>query len=65
MRGTVEAFDDEVGLGTVLALDGTRYPFHCTQISDGTRTIKPGVTVEFDVVAGHRGQWEAARLRRC
>jgi CspA family cold shock protein len=65
VRGTVETFDDQVGLGTVRRADGTRYPFHCTQIADGSRTIQPGVTVEFEVMAGHRGQWEAAALRLC
>jgi CspA family cold shock protein len=65
LRGTVADFDEQVGLGTVVRGDGTRYPFHCTQIADGSRSIDPGVTVEFDVIPGHRGQWEAAALRRC
>jgi cold shock CspA family protein len=65
VRGVVETFDEEVGLGTVVRLDGVPYPFHCTQIADGSRTINVGVTVEFDVMAGHRGQWEAAALRVC
>jgi CspA family cold shock protein len=65
VRGVVETFDEEVGLGTVARTDGVRYPFHCTQIADGSRTINTGVTVEFDVKAGHRGQWEAAALRTC
>jgi CspA family cold shock protein len=65
MRGKVETFDEQVGLGTVARSDGTRYPFHCTQIADGSRSIDPGVWVEFDVIPGHRGQWEAAALRPC
>jgi hypothetical protein len=29
-------------------------------IADGTRTIALGTPVEFEVVAGHLGRWEAA-----
>ncbi len=60
--GLVEEFDEAVGLGTVLAANGEHLPFHCTQIADGTRVIAPGTAVCFEVVAGHAGQWEAARL---
>lgn len=62
LAGTVTAFDDPRGLGEVTADDGTAYPFHCTQIADGTRTIVEGAAVTFDVVAGRLGRWEAARL---
>ena len=62
MRGTVSAFDDPRGLGTVTADDGTAYPFHCTAIADGSRTIEVGTTVEFQVVPGRMGRWEAAQL---
>ncbi|MGH9095649.1 MAG: cold shock domain-containing protein [Acidimicrobiales bacterium] len=61
--GTVRQFDEQVGLGVVEAADGRRYPFHCTQIADGSRTIPVGAQVSFAVVAGHRGRWEAAGLR--
>ncbi len=64
-RGRVEDFDPVVGLGSVRADDGRTYPFHCTQIADGSRTIDSGTLVEFDVVAGHLGRWEAAAIRRC
>jgi CspA family cold shock protein len=64
MRGTVTEFDDARGLGTVTADDGATYPFHCTAIADGTRTIDAGAAVEFDVVAGRQGRWEATALRR-
>jgi hypothetical protein len=33
--------------------------FHCTAISDGTRTIDVGTRVAFSPVAGHRGTTEA------
>ena len=42
MHGVVADFDDERGSGTVTADDGTSYPFHCTAIADGTRTIAVG-----------------------
>jgi CspA family cold shock protein len=63
-EGTVEAFDERRGLGTVRGADATVYPFHCTQVADGTRTIPTGVAVRFVVVAGHRGRLEAAAIER-
>jgi cold shock CspA family protein len=60
--GTVGAFDREVGLGEVRAGDGRLYPFHCTEIADGTRDIAVGAEVTFVLVAGHRGTREARGL---
>ncbi len=60
MVGTVTEFDDPRGLGTVTAEDGTAYPFHCTAIADGSRTIAVGTAVDFEVVAGRLGRWEAS-----
>ncbi len=67
--GVVVAFDDAVGLGVVEARDsggaapeGARYRFHCTQIAGGSRTIRPGASVTFDVAPGRGGQWEAANV---
>ena len=60
--GSILEFDDPRGLGTVRADDGTDYPFHCTQIADGTRTIAAGTAVWFEVIAGHQGRWEAAAV---
>jgi cold shock CspA family protein len=59
----VVGFDDAVGLGTVLAADGVEVGFHCTQIADGSRRIAVGTAVEFVVVAGRHGRWEAGDLR--
>jgi CspA family cold shock protein len=59
MTGKISAFDDHRGIGTVTADDGRDYPFHCTQIADGTRTIKIGTAVTFDAQAGHLGRFEA------
>lgn len=61
MHGTVVAFDEPRGLGTIEA-DGTDYPFHCTAITDGTRTIDVGTAVTFDVRPGGMGRWEATSV---
>jgi cold shock CspA family protein len=60
--GVVSAFDDDSGLGQVMATDGTIYPFQCTQITDGTRTIPEGAAVTFAVRAWHRGRYEAVAV---
>ena len=60
-RGTVAEFDDARGLGTVES-GGRAYPFHCTQISDGSRTIAVGTEVTFEVTAGRLGRWEATAI---
>jgi CspA family cold shock protein len=63
-RGAVVEFDEAKGYGAVEdAETGARYFFHCTQIADGSRTIAPGSAVEFEVVAGRMGRWEAVALR--
>ena len=64
MNGTVTAFDEHRGLGEITADDGTVYPFHCTVIADGTRTIAVATAVEFDIIAGHLGRWEAAAINQ-
>lgn len=58
--GVVTTFDDPRGLGTVRGDDGAELPFHCTALSDGTRTIEVGTAVRFRVVPGHLGRWEAS-----
>ena len=63
MRGTVGQLDGATGLGEIAGADGATYPFHSTVIADGTRTIAVGVAVEFEVVPGHLGRWEATHLR--
>jgi cold shock CspA family protein len=64
VTGTVTAFDEHRGLGEITGSDGAVYPFHCTMITDGTRTIAIDVPVEFDVVAGLLGRWEAAAVTK-
>jgi cold shock CspA family protein len=65
MRGTVETFDSQVGLGAIRGDDGRLYPFHCVQIADGSRTIPVGTVVRASIVAGHLGKWEAASISPC
>ena len=61
-RGRVRSFDERRGLGEIESDDRTNFPFHCTAIADGTRRIAPGTAVEFDVVAGLPGRWEATAI---
>lgn len=58
-RGKVERFDVEAGLGEVRAEDGRTYPFHCTEITDGSRRISSGTEVTYELAPGHLGLWEA------
>jgi cold shock CspA family protein len=60
--GTVTAFDEFAGWGTVTDAAGTERFFHCTTIADGTRTIAVGTDVSFEVRPGAAGSWEATRL---
>ena len=60
-EGKVVSFDAPRGLGVVVDDAGTDFPFHCTAIADGTRTIEPGTRVRFEVAPG-LGRWEAAAL---
>jgi cold shock CspA family protein len=64
VTGTVSTFDDAAGLGEVTADDGTAYPFHCTQIGDGTRSIAVGTKVTFDLEP-RLGRYEASALWSC
>ena len=61
--GSVDSFDKDLGLGEVRAEDGRLYPFHCTEIADGSRDIAVGTEVSFAVAPGHLGSWEARGLK--
>jgi cold shock CspA family protein len=61
MRGIVATFDEGRGLGVIEA-DGVSYPFHCTALLDGTRTVDEAAAVEFEVRAAGMGRWEATRI---
>jgi cold shock CspA family protein len=62
VTGAVSAFSEHRGLGEITADDATILPFHCTRIADGSRTIAVGTRVEFDVVPGPLGRWEASAI---
>jgi cold shock CspA family protein len=64
--GVVTEFDEQRGLGTVAtaAAAGATWTFHCTAITDGTRTVGVGTRVAFEVVAGHLGRMEAAQVTK-
>jgi CspA family cold shock protein len=63
VTGRVVVFDGHAGLGEIVADDGSRYPFHCTQIADGTRRVEVGIAVEFEIGPGLPGRWEATAIR--
>ena len=63
MRGTIIAFDDARGLGSLDA-DGVTYPFHCTAMIDGSRTITVGEAVTFGVRPAGMGRWEATAIEK-
>lgn len=63
--GQVTVFDDAAGYGKVTDPNGTQWYFHCTAITDGTRTIAAGQRVSFRLVPGRVGIWEAAEVRPC
>ena len=62
VTGSISAFDERRGLGEVTADDATVYPFHCTVIADGTRTIAVGTRVDFEIEAGPLGRWQATAI---
>jgi len=62
--GVVEEFDEQRGLGTIVTDDGVELPFHCTAIADGSRTVEAGRRVQFSVVPGLSGRWEARRIEK-
>ena len=62
LAGIVVEFDAERGLGRIATADKSRsFPFHCTQIADGTRSIAVGAAVRFDVLA-KLGRYEATAI---
>ncbi|WP_419928125.1 cold shock domain-containing protein [Candidatus Poriferisocius sp.] len=62
LTGRVASFDEATGWGVIAVDGGIEYPFHCTAIADGTRAIEVGAAVTFQLMPGHRGQWEAAGI---
>ena len=60
--GRVATFDDHVGRGEIEARGGLRFPFHCTAIADGSRSIAPDTAVKFRLVPGPLGALEATAI---
>ena len=60
--GRVASFDDHIGRGEVEARGGLHFPFHCTAIADGSRTIAEGSDVRFHLVIGPLGKLEATAI---
>jgi cold shock CspA family protein len=60
--GRVAEFDDHRGRGEVEARGGLRFPFHCTAVADGSRTIPAGADVHFQLVIGPLGALEATAI---
>ena len=61
-KGTVSTFDEAAGLGTVVDADSRSWTFHCTRISDGSRSIDVGAGVMFQIGPGAPGRWEATSV---
>ncbi len=60
--GVVRDFDAARGLGVLVDDAGSEFPFHCTEIADGSRDIAVGTHVTFVVEPG-LGRWEAGHLQ--
>ena len=61
--GDVVEFDDALGMGVVEYGPGRRLDFHCTAITDGSRSIAVGSVVAFVITPGHLGRLEAQSVR--
>ncbi len=61
--GDVVEFDDAAGMGVVEYGPGRRLAFHCTAITDGSRSIPVGSVVAFVTTPGHLGRLEARSVR--
>ena len=64
VQATVETFDEFRGYGTLRTSDGDELFFHCTTLTDGSRTVEVGAAVTAEVVPGRLGRWEAARVTK-
>ena len=62
LLGTVSEFDEPRGTGVVRCADRS-VPFHCTAITDGTRTIEVGTTVAVRIGPARLGRLEARSVR--
>jgi cold shock CspA family protein len=61
--GDVVQFDDAAGVGVVELGPGRTVDFHCTAITDGSRSIDVGQVVAVVIRPGHHGRLEAGSVR--
>ena len=61
--GRIATFDDHAGRGEIEAGGGMRFPFHCTAIADGSRTVAPDTPVKFRLRPGPLGALEATAIK--
>ncbi|MDQ1361520.1 MAG: cold shock protein [Acidimicrobiaceae bacterium] len=62
LLGHVASFDDPRGIG-VVASGERSFAFHCTAITDGSRSINESAAVAFTVGPGHLGRLQASSVR--
>jgi hypothetical protein len=62
ITGVVTEWDEPRGIGVITGDDGTPYPFHCTQLADGTRSTKVDTKVRFQARPWHQGRIEAIAI---
>jgi cold shock CspA family protein len=60
--GRVAGYDDHRGRGEIEVGGDFRFPFHCTAIADGSRSIAEGTPVQFRLVIGPLGALEATAV---
>ena len=60
--GVVSSFDEAVGVGEVTEPGGSTYPFHCSAIFGGGRTIAVDTAVHFLLHPYHGGVVQANDL---
>lgn len=60
--GRIATFDEFAGRGEIEARGGMHFPFHCTAIADGTRTVAADAPVRFRLVPGPLGALEATAI---
>jgi hypothetical protein len=58
VRGTIEAFDAERGLGVLRSVHDVDFGFHCVDIADGTRRIAVGANARARRSVGRLGHDE-------
>lgn len=58
--GRVVVFDQRRGLGAIEDDGGVAYSFHCTRVTDGSRSVPVGARVRYVIVPGALGRWEAS-----